>query len=175
MLLDAPVALLDDEDVAGLLGDVPCDAAVVIDGTPEGAAVVVPFIGADHDWSAIEIGAWLARAQGAPLRLVGPQETDRDSSRLLASASLAIQRALGVAAEPVLVNPGSDDLIRVAGDAWVVVLGLPDRWRADGLGPVRSAMAAEVAAPVVLVQRGLRPGGLAPPDRHSRFTWSIPA
>jgi len=175
VLVDARERLLDDEETRALLMEVPCDVGIVIDGRSDGGPVVVPFISADHDWSAVEIGAWLARAQDAPLRLVGPAEPDRDSSRLLASASLAVQRALGVAAEPMLISPGFSDLIQVSADASSVVIGLSERWRADGLGPARTALAGGVTAPVVLVQRGLRPGGLAPPDKQSRFTWSVPA
>ena len=77
-----------------------------------------------------------------PLRLAGPAvEGGRDASRLLASASLAVQRALGVAAEPLLVEPGPDALVAAAADAGVTVVGLSDRWRKDGLGPTRAALA----------------------------------
>ena len=38
-----------------------------------GGAVLVPFGGADHDWAAVELGAWFARAADAPLRLAGPR------------------------------------------------------------------------------------------------------
>ena len=34
--------------------------------------VLVPFAGAEHDWSAIELGAWLAGGWDAPLVLAGP-------------------------------------------------------------------------------------------------------
>ena len=69
--------------------------------------MVVPFTGAAHDWTAVEIGAWLARNSGQPLRLAGASTSPqgRDASRLLASASLAVQHALGVPAEPLLVDP----------------------------------------------------------------------
>jgi hypothetical protein len=30
---------------------------VLVDGAPGGDSVVVPFTGADHDWSAVELGA----------------------------------------------------------------------------------------------------------------------
>ena len=60
--------------------------------------VLVPFGGADHDWCAVELGAWLARAHETELVLAGSASAvdGRDASRLLASASLAVQRALGV-------------------------------------------------------------------------------
>jgi hypothetical protein len=96
------------------------------------------------------------------LRLAGPIETARDASRLLARASLAVQRALGVDAEPLLIGPGIDGLLAAADDAALVVVGLTDRWRRDGLGATRAALV-----------EGARPGGLAPPESHTRFTWSI--
>ena len=111
-------------------------------GEPAPGPVLVPFAGTDHDWSAIELGAWLAGSWQVPLRLAGPAvEGGRDASRLLASASLAVQRALGVAAEPLLVEPGPDALVAAAADAGVTVVGLSDRWRKDGLGPSRAALA----------------------------------
>ena len=172
-MIDAPAALLDDPAVADLLGDAPCDVALIVDGEPGDGPVLVPFVGVEHDWSAVEIGAWLARARGVPLRLAGPADDQRDASRLLASASLAVQRALGVDAEPVLIEPGIDGLVRVANDAGVVLVGLSDRWHNEGLGSVRSALTQGLAPPVVLVHHGLRPGGIAPPEGHSQFTWSI--
>jgi DNA-binding SARP family transcriptional activator len=171
IVVDAPERLLDDPVLAELLLAAPCDVAIAV-GTPERGPVLVPFSGADHDWSAIEIGAWLALARDDPLWLAGPQAGERDASRLLASASLALQRAVGVTAEPRLLEPGVDALVATASEASVVVVGLTDRWTEDGLGPVRSALAA-AATPTLLVRRGLRPGGLAPPEGLTRFTWSV--
>ena len=170
VVADAPERLLDDTVLAEILRTAPCDVAVSV-GSPASGPVLVPFSGADHDWSAIEIGAWLARARGDPLWLAGPDDGERDSSRLLASASLALQRAVGVSAEPRLLQPGIEALVAAAGEAAVVVVGLTDRWATDGLGPVRSALAA-APTPTLLVRRGLRPGGLAPPEGLTRFTWS---
>jgi DNA-binding SARP family transcriptional activator len=173
LLIDAPPGLLTDPVLAAVLADALCDVAVLVGGQFEPGPVLVPFTGAEHDWSAIEIGAWLARAQEVPLRLAGRGTGPRDASRLLANASLAVQRALGVSAEPLLVDSGADDLVRVARHAALVVAGLSDRWRKDGLGPARSALANEARPPLLIVRRGLRPGGLAPPESHTRFTWTI--
>jgi len=173
VLVDGSAALLDDPEIADLLDASPCDVAVVSGGEVKDGAVVVPFIGADHDWSAVELGAWLASARDGNLTLVGPTDDQRDSSRLLASASIAVQRALGVTVVPVVISPDADDLLEVANEASVVAVGVSDRWRTEGLGPVRSALATRAVPPVILVHRGLRPGGLAPPDGVSRFTWSI--
>ena len=175
VLVSAPTELLDDADLAQLLSTAPCDVGVLVGRTASAGPVLVPFAGAEHDWSAIELGAWLAGGWDAPLRLAGPAvEAGRDASRLLASASLAVQRALGVAAEPLLVEPGPDSLVAAARDAAVTVVGLSDRWRKDGLGPTRSAL-AESGQPTLLVRKGLRPGGLAPPVNLTRFTWSLRA
>jgi methylmalonyl-CoA mutase cobalamin-binding subunit len=173
VLVSAPAALLADADLADLLRSAPCDVAVLIGGEPSPGPVLVPFAGTDHDWSAIELGAWLAGSWQAPLRLVGPAvEGGRDASRLLASASLAVQRALGVAAEPLLVEPGPDALVSAAAEASVTVVGLSDRWHKEGLGPTRAALVGS-GHPTLLVRKGLRPGGLAPPENLTRFTWSL--
>ena len=56
-----------------------------------------------------------------------------------------------------------------------MVVGLTERWQREGLGDVRATLAATGDAPVVLVRRGLRPGGLAPRSGLTRFTWTIKA
>ena len=139
--------------------------------------MLVPFGGADDDWSAVELGAWLARASDVPLRLAGatavPEQGRRDASRLLSHASLAVQRVLGVAAEPVLTSPGEDGMLEASRDAGLLVVGLSTRWHDEGLGPARLALARHATAPTLFVHRGLRPGGLAPPAALTRFTWSM--
>jgi nucleotide-binding universal stress UspA family protein len=153
----------------------PCDVGVLIvrHDAPTVGPVLVPFAGAEHDWTAIELGAWLAGSLDVPLLLAGPKEADRDASRLLASASLATQRAFGVTAEPLLVQPGPEGLVQAADDAALVVVGLTGRWQREGLGPVREALVKSARPPVLLARGGLRPGGLAPSESLTRFTWSI--
>jgi DNA-binding SARP family transcriptional activator len=175
VLVPATPGLLADADLAELLRGAPCDVAVVVGGTAQPGPVLVPFTGADHDWTAIELGAWLAGTWSTSLRLAGPAvEGGRDASRLLASASLAVQRALGVTVEPLLVQPEPSGLAAVAREMAVAVVGLSDRWKKEGLGPARSALAAS-GTPTLLVRKGLRPGGLASPENLTRFTWSIKA
>jgi DNA-binding SARP family transcriptional activator len=175
LLVDAPERLLEDGRLLTLLDEAPCDVAVLIGGQIGGGAVLVPFTGAEHDWAAVELGAWLASARASSLVLAGSQggDADRDASRLLASASLAVQRALGVDAEPLLVQPTPNALVDAARDAGIVVVGLTDRWRRDGVGRARTALAASPHHPTLLVRRGLRPGGLAPHGSETRFTWTI--
>jgi len=173
----------DDLDVAeGELGRVleeaPCDVALHVgDGLRASGAVLVPFGGADHDWAALELGAWFARASGRALLLLGPlakpEGGARDASRLLAQASLIVQRFLDVAAEPLLTPPGADGIVEAASEAGIVVAGLSSRWRQEGIGEVRREIVRRVAQPVLLVRRGIRPGGLAPTATLTRFSWSL--
>ena len=173
----APDGLLDDPIVGAVLAAVPCDVAVLIGGDVRAGPVLVPFAGAAHDWAAVELGAWLAGATEEPLILAGtfaqPDSGRRDASHLLASASLAVQRALGIAAEPLLVEPGATAIVQAAEAAGCVVVGLSDRWPRDGLGTVRHALAIAGGPPTVLVRRGVRPGGIAPDHSLSRYTWSL--
>jgi hypothetical protein len=136
---------------------------------------MVPFGGMQHDWAAIELGAWLASSLGVTLKIAGASvgPDGRDASRLLASASLAVQHGVGVAAEPLLVEPNPEALVEAVAGAGVVVVGLTERWRREGLGPARWALATEAGVPTVLVRRGVRPGGLAPRKDETRFTWTL--
>ncbi|HMK93706.1 MAG TPA: AfsR/SARP family transcriptional regulator, partial [Thermoleophilia bacterium] len=174
VLLDGAPSLTDDSVLADMLTGAPCDVAVLVGGQPGPGRVLVPFVGADHDWAAAELGAWLAGALEVTLLLAGPREGEagRDSSRLLASASLAVQRSLGVAAEPLLLDTGPDELVAAAGSAGIVVVGLSARWPKEGLGTARLALVAS-GRPTLVVRRGLRPGGLAPREALTRFTWTL--
>jgi DNA-binding SARP family transcriptional activator len=182
LLVDAPDELVaegvPDEQLGAVLVGAPCDVALLVprEATQEGA-VLVPFGGSDHDWAAVELGAWFSRASGVPLRLAGaaasPEGGRRDASRLLSHASLAVQRALGVSAEPLLVDAGQESMLAASRDASLLVVGLSTSWEREGLGLARLRLAREASAPTLLVRCGLRPGGLAPPATLTRFTWSI--
>jgi DNA-binding SARP family transcriptional activator len=185
LLIDAPSALLEDgvpdRDLAVVLGEAPCDVAVLVPRGPVdrrgGRPVVVPFGGAEHDWSAVELGAWTARSLGTKLRLVGTSadrfRRRRDASRLLGRASLVVQAAVGIVAEPVLVGGGPQSLLGAAEDASLLVLGLSPGWQTEGLGRTRLELARMTQVPTLLVRSGLRPGGLAPAESMTRFTWSL--
>ncbi|HEX2032116.1 MAG TPA: cation:proton antiporter [Actinomycetota bacterium] len=169
-------------EVGTVLNEAPGDVAVLVErgGQPPviGPAhpVVVPFGGADHDWAALELAAWLATDRGAPLRLLGIEADraagERDASRLLGNASLVVQQLAGVPAEPVLIPPGREGILEAARGAGLLVVGLSERWRQEGLGPLRSEIGRHAVAPVLFVRRGQRPGALAPRDDVTRFTWS---
>ena len=183
LLLDAPPTLLDsgrfDDGLGGLLARAPCDVAILA-GDGGGAAagpVVTPFGGVDHDWSAMELAAWLAQSLGTTLRLVGTEADAttgrRDASRLLARASMLVQQVIGIVAEPVLVPVGGEGMRAAARDARLLVVGLSERWRTEGIGDVRRALFLGSAVPTLFVRRGLRPSGVAPAETFTRFTWTL--
>lgn len=181
-VVDAPQDLARDgvvpDAIALMLERSPCDVALLTGSAPPAFenGVSVLFGGGDHDWAAAELGAWLAAGAGVALRLVGARGTGGDgagdASRLLASASIAIQRVVGVDVDPVLADAGPSGVVAAAGSSGVVVVGLSPRWRREGLGASRRALVA-VGTPTLIVHRGARPGGLAPRDRLTRFTWSL--
>jgi DNA-binding SARP family transcriptional activator len=167
-----------DPETAVVLERAPCDVALLVQagGSVREGPVIVPFGAGGHDWAALALGAWVARATGAPLRLIGMAsggEDGRDASRLLADASLIVQRIAGIGAEPLLGEPGRGGIVELAEGAGLLVVGLSDRWRQEGLGRLRGELAEEPPAPTVFVRRGARPGGLAPADTRTRFRWSL--
>jgi DNA-binding SARP family transcriptional activator len=181
VLSEAPPELLEDgaldDPVASLLEQTPCDVALLTTGT--GVAdgpIVTPFGGAEHDWSAIELAARLASSLDTTLRLLGteadPASARRDASRLLARASLLVQQTVGIVTEPHLIPPGQRGVLEAAAGARLLVIGLSERWRTDGIGPVRTAIATAAAAPVLFVRAGSQPHGLAPSQTMTRFTWT---
>ena len=161
----APDGSLDDAVLRGAA----CDVALVAGGALREGPVLVPFSGHEHDWAAVEVGAWLGR--GA-VTLLGVREgrDGRDASRMLASASLALQRGLGIEPETQLVPAGAAGVLQHPGGA--IVVGLSERWMSEGLGKARLQLVRQAPCLVLLVRRGLRPGGLAPPEALTRFTWS---
>jgi DNA-binding SARP family transcriptional activator len=179
VLVDAPAGMDGigvPSDLADLLEGSPADVAVLAGGRSQGGSgVFVPFGGGDHDWAALELGAWLSVKSRAPLRLVGtkadPERGKRDASRLLADASLAVQRVVGVDTEAFLVEPG--ELVEAVGDAKVVAIGISPRWRQEGIGDIRRELIRSETAPTLLVHRGRRPSGIVPREARTRFTWSI--
>jgi DNA-binding SARP family transcriptional activator len=131
--------------------------------------VMVPFGGRREEWAALELGAWLARAHDLTLRLLGVESKGprRDATRLLAGASLALQRFAATTAEPVIVPPGADGILAQAGS--LVVASLPP----DGLDATRQSLIERTAVPLLFVRPGLRPSGLAPDQTLTQFSWSL--
>jgi DNA-binding SARP family transcriptional activator len=152
--------------------ELPCDVAFA--ARPElrfqqRGPVLVPFAGGREEWPAVELGAWLARAHGIGLRLLGVEGGDgqRDASRTLAGASIALQRFAGATAEPAIVAPGADGIL--GEDGSIVVACFPG----GELGPTRQALVERTRVPLLFVRGGLRPSGLAPTRTLTRFSWSL--
>jgi DNA-binding SARP family transcriptional activator len=169
LLVTGPLAA---EELERLLAAAPCDVALA--PRPElafesAAPVVVPFGGAREEWAALELAAWIARAHELTLTLLGTEaiEGRRDASRLLANASLALQRFAGTSAEPVLVPPGAAGILEQTGS--LIVASLP----ALELDRTRAELAERTTVPLLLVRGGLRPSGLAPEQTLTRFSWSL--
>ncbi len=169
-------------DVGELMEESSSDVAVLVakEGDPielgPNLPVVVPFGGAEHDWAALELGSWLAAASGAPLKLLGAAgQTDEGKSvtRMLADAGLLVQQATGIATEPLVVAGGRDGIVEAATGAGLLVVGLSERWRHEGLGTTRSAIANAAPAPVLFVKRGSRPGLFAAKENVTQFRWSM--
>jgi DNA-binding SARP family transcriptional activator len=182
ILLDAAAGFLEnglpDRDLATILERAPCDVGVLAGaGAPNAGPIVTPFGGAEHDWTAIELAAWLAQSLGTSLRLLGteadPTRDRRDASRLLARASLLVQQVVGIATDPVLVPAGQAGILEASRDARLLVVGLSDRWRTEGLGPARLGVALGAEVPTLFVRRGVRPSGAAPQETLTRFTWTL--
>lgn len=185
VLLDGRRSISGDgiprEGVGTVLDKSPCDVAVLV--AREGVAVapgpdaivMVPFGGAEHDWAALELAAWLCAATGAMLELLGPSgvsDDGKDAGHMLANAALLVQQFAGVTARPVVAEPGADGLAAAAGRANLLLVGLSERWRKEGLGATRQAIARTAPAPILFVRRGERPGALAPATDVTTFGWS---
>jgi DNA-binding SARP family transcriptional activator len=178
LLVDATSDLLADgrpsKRLDVLLERVPCDLGLLVSkAAPASGPVVTPFGGVEHDWSAIEIAARLAGALGTSLRLLGteadPALGRRDASRLLARASLLVQQLAGIMTDPMLVPAGVQGVLDGARDARLLVVGLSERWRTEGIGSVRLSVAEGASAPTLFV----RGSGHAPAETMTRFTWTL--
>jgi DNA-binding SARP family transcriptional activator len=164
------------DELAALFDLCPADVAVVSGVARVSEGIFVPFGGGEHDWAALELAAWIAAAGGEELVLVGTRSDRRtgrrDASRLLAHAAVAAQRLAGVSTRPLLASPTAEGLRAAVEPAGVVIVGLSESWRTAGIGDARRALVAG-GAPLVLVHRGPRPGGLAPTETRTRFSWTL--
>jgi len=181
VLVDAPVAThtLLPAALTELLEQSPADVAL-FSGPPVelgAAGIAIPFAGSEHDWAALELAASLGLAAEVQLTLVGtssdPAAGRRDASRLLADAALAVQRVSQVEARPLLVEAREGALTEAVASMDLVVMGVSPRWRRDGIGVTRRALAGSGRIPLLMVHSGPRPGALAPRGSHTRFTWSV--
>jgi Kef-type K+ transport system membrane component KefB len=183
VMLDGRRPLLGEGVPGGPVGEVlqkaPCDVAILVEERRDREVgpehpIYVPFGGAEHDWAALELAAWIASLRQAPLCLLGAAaRTGEDASSVLSEASLVVQQLAGIEVELKVVDLSNGGIIRATEDAGLLAIGLSDRWRSEGLGPLRSAIAKKATAPTLFVRRGTRSGALAPREGDAqRFTWS---
>ncbi|MEP6909825.1 MAG: cation:proton antiporter [Actinomycetota bacterium] len=183
IMLDGRRPLLGEGVPRGAVGHVlehaPCDVAVLVERQEAltidaNHPMMVPFGGGDHDWAALELAAWIASASDAPLKLIGAGNGNgSDASRVLDSASLVVRQLAGIETEPVLVNMANGGIVSATEGAGLLVVGLSDRWKSEGLGAVRAAIAKAAPAPILFVRRGTRAGALAPRTGDvTKFAWS---
>ena len=100
----------------------------------------------------------------------------RDASRLLADASLIVQRTAAVVAEPRAgARPAAAACGRRPRAPGCSSSACPTAGAQEGLGRARAELVDDPPAPTVLVRRGPRPGGLAPREAPTRFGWSLTA
>ncbi|HUB75571.1 MAG TPA: hypothetical protein VL977_00880, partial [Solirubrobacteraceae bacterium] len=147
---------------------------VAVTPPPEGI-VSVPFGGAPNDWVALEIAAAICSATGAQLRLIGSRgrgPEDKDASDLLGNAAMLVRNFVGVDGEAVLAEPGREGILAAVEGSSLVFIGLSERWRQEGLGETRGAIARAAPAPIVFVRAGDREGGLEPAGSLTRLGWS---
>lgn len=168
-------------EIGVVLHQAPSDVAVLVakEGAPVAPGpdrpVLVPFGNAEHDWAALELGAWVASATGAPLKLLGAAGSSEEGpriERMLGDAGILVQQYAGIQAEPIVAGAGRESIVEAAAEAGLLVIGLSDRWQKEGLGATRSEIARAAPAPTLFVRRGTRPGALAPAGDVTRFTWS---
>ena len=84
-----------------------------------------------------------------------------------------VQQLGEIHVEPLIVDLSREGVVRATSDAGLLVVGLSERWRTEGLGDVRSAIARKASAPILFVRRGMRPGALSSEEAGiTRFAWS---
>ena len=140
---------------------------------PAPGPVLVPFAGTDHDWSAIQLGVWLAGSWQVPLASPGggrgwPRREPPARERVPRRSARAGRRCRAHSSS----RPARRrSLLRLRRPASRAPFGPPAQ--RDGLGPSRWARGRQAATRRCWCARGLRPGGLAPPENLTHFTWSL--
>ena len=141
LLVDAPDGE-PDAGIAAVLDRSPCDVALVTRGPTAPARWSSRSAAATTTGRRSSSAPGSRSAHGAPLRLAGTEghAGGRDASRLLASASLALQRGAGVLSETVLV-PSRRRRRPPGGRRRGVPRARPVRQRGDRRGAARARAA----------------------------------
>ena len=164
-----------------VLEQADCHVALLAEagGARRQGPVIVPFGGGWHDWTALELGAWVARATESPLRLIGAASDGREDGARReppARGCLTDRSATDRGGRRAAAGQaGPKRVMALSEGAGLLVVGLSERWRDEGLGRARSALLEAPPAPLVLVRRGERSAGAAPPADRTRFGWSLTA
>ena len=172
-------AQLPDE-LAGLLERSAADVGLLAGPAPDwtrGEGVFVPFGGGVHDWAALELAAWLAAAADLPLRLVGTK-ADASLGRRMRAGCSPMRRSRSSASSasppsrcwPSRPTPRSSQLSSRRPSS-CSASHRDGGWTASVRpGGYSCAMAARRRCSCTA---GRVPGGLAPRESSTRFTWSI--
>ena len=180
IVVDAPPGF--DGDVlpvglATLLERSPAQLAVVAGEPGRAGPVYVPFGGGEHDWAALELAAWLASATahrcGCSAR--APSRAPAAATRAACSPMRRSRFSASWMSTSPRCLPTRTSIVAAVEPAALVVVGISPRWRAEGIGETRRSLVREAGVPVVVVHRGPRPGGLAPRESRTRFTWTVGA
>ena len=150
-----------------VLEQADCHVALLAEagGARRQGPVIVPFGGGWHDWTALELGAWVARATESPLRLIGAASDGREEARCEppARGCLTDRSATDRGGRRAAAGQaGPKRVMALSEGAGLLVVGLGALAR-RGPRTARSALLEAPPAPLVLVRRGERSAGAAPP------------
>ena len=162
-----------------VLDQAPCDVALLAGVADAGSTgpIVTPFGGIDHDWSAIELAAWLARSLGTTLRLVGTEADDDTAAATPAGYSPAprFSSSSWSASSP---SRSSSPRARTAFSKQRPTRGSRDR-PLRPLANGRTSAPHEPPSPLPPSARpsssgaAFGPAGIAPSETLTRFTWTL--
>ena len=164
---------------ATVLREAPCDVAVLVAREGAGRACRRPSAGRGRPVRRRRARLGGARARrldrrrhgraAEAARRRGPDRGGARASRACSATPACSSSSTPASApEPVVAEGGREGVIEAAAGAGLLVIGLSDRWRQEGLGPTRSEIAKAAPAPVLFVRRGDAPGRARPARRTSR-------
>ena len=182
ILLDAASELLEsgpDRDLVALLERAPCDVGLLSGSWTRWSR--------GRSWHRSEVSSttgprsrWQLGSPKHSARRSGSSEPRR-IPRSGAAMPVGFSPAPRFWCSRLLESPlslfssaaGEAGVLEASRDARLLVIGLSDRWRIEGIGPARAAVAVGAEVPTLFVRRGLRPGGVAPSETLTRFTWTL--
>ena len=185
MLLDAPADFLAAGELGGVAGAVldsaSCDVGIVVcrrDRAPDPGyrcSSPSPAPSTTGRRSSSQPGSRARRGRRSVCSAARPTSARASGTRVVSSPPPRSSSSGSCACRPSRCScrRARKDILRAADEGGLLVFGLSDRWRQEGLGETRLAIAREAACPTLLVRKGLKPGGIAPGQTMTRFTWSL--